>query len=177
MFRLKLDENVFIFWCDIVQWYCINEIYIYIHIENACYKSRSYVKHYQDVVQHVKHWTDAYHSAKSYLDFVSRHFGKGIEDLRQHVKRNGTEKNIFYSVFNQISDSKKIIYNESQCFWWWWWWWIVFVVWLTDERRLALFPAGTIVRDSHHLESPTRREQDLNLHRTRVQALLNEAVQ
>ena len=28
--------------------------------------------------------------------------------------------------------------------WWWWWWWIVFVVWLTDERHLALFPAGTI---------------------------------
>ena len=25
-----------------------------------------------------------------------------------------------------------------------------FVVWLTDERRLALFPAGTIVRDPHH---------------------------
>ena len=38
-----------------------------------------------------------------------------------------------------------------------------FVVWLTDERRLALFPAGTIVRDSHHLESPTRREQDLKI--------------
>ena len=36
-------------------------------------------------------------------------------------------------------------------------WWIVFVVWLTDERRLALFPAGTIVRDLHHRESPTRR--------------------
>ena len=28
---------------------------------------------------------------------------------------------------------------------WWRWWWIVFVVWLTDERRLVLFPAGTIV--------------------------------
>ena len=42
-------------------------------------------------------------------------------------------------------------------------WWIVFVVWLTDERRLALFPAGIIVRDPHHHESPTRREQDLNL--------------
>ena len=41
--------------------------------------------------------------------------------------------------------------------WWWWWWWIVFVVWLTDEMRLALFPARTIVRDSHHRESPTRR--------------------
>ena len=32
-----------------------------------------------------------------------------------------------------------------------------FAVWLTDERRLALFPAGTIVRDPHHRESPTRR--------------------
>ena len=30
-------------------------------------------------------------------------------------------------------------------------------LWLTDERRLALFPAGTIVRDLHHRESPTRR--------------------
>ena len=47
--------------------------------------------------------------------------------------------------------------------WWWWWWWIVFVVWSTDERRLALFPAGTIVRDPHHRESPTHREQGLNL--------------
>ena len=28
----------------------------------------------------------------------------------------------------------------------WWWCWIVFVVWLTDERHLALFPAGTIAR-------------------------------
>ena len=39
------------------------------------------------------------------------------------------------------------------------WWWIVFAVWLTDERRLALFPAGTIVRDPHHRESltPTSR--------------------
>ena len=32
-----------------------------------------------------------------------------------------------------------------------------------DERRLALFPAETIVRDPHHRESPTRFEQDLNL--------------
>ena len=41
-----------------------------------------------------------------------------------------------------------------------------FVVWLTDEMCLALFPARTIVRDPHHRESPTRREQVLNLHRT-----------
>ena len=47
---------------------------------------------------------------------------------------------------------------------------IVFVVWLTDERRLALFPAGTIVRDPHHRESSTRREQGLNLRRTWIQA-------
>ena len=40
----------------------------------------------------------------------------------------------------------------------WWWWWIVFMVWLTDERRLALFLAGTFVRDPHHLESLTRRK-------------------
>ena len=43
---------------------------------------------------------------------------------------------------------------------------MVIVVWLTDERRLALFPVGTIVRDPHHRESLTRREQDLNLRRT-----------
>ena len=41
-----------------------------------------------------------------------------------------------------------------------------FVVWLTDKRHLSLFPAGTIVRDPHHRESPTRHEQDMNLHRT-----------
>ena len=41
-----------------------------------------------------------------------------------------------------------------------------FVVWLTNERRLALFPARTMVRDPHHCESPTRCEQDLNLRRT-----------
>ena len=43
---------------------------------------------------------------------------------------------------------------------------IVFMKWLTDERRLASFPAGTIVREPHHRESPTHSEQDLNLRRT-----------
>ena len=48
-----------------------------------------------------------------------------------------------------------------------------------DDRQKAfsLFPAGTIVGDPHHRKSPTRRKQDLNLHRTWVQALLNEVVQ
>ena len=43
---------------------------------------------------------------------------------------------------------------------------ICFVVWLTGERRLALFPAGTIIRDPPHRESSIRREQGLNLRRT-----------
>ena len=42
--------------------------------------------------------------------------------------------------------------------------------WLTDERRLALFPAGTIVWDPHHCEFPTRPEQGMNLRRIWVQA-------
>ena len=42
----------------------------------------------------------------------------------------------------------------------WWRWSIVFAVWLTDERRLALIPAEASVRDPHYRESPTRCEQD-----------------
>ena len=37
---------------------------------------------------------------------------------------------------------------------------------MVDQRCLALFPAGTIVRDPHHCESLTHRKQSLNLHRT-----------
>ena len=45
-----------------------------------------------------------------------------------------------------------------------------FAVWLTDKRRLALFPAGTIVRDPNHRKSPTHCEQGLKLRRNWVQA-------
>ena len=41
-----------------------------------------------------------------------------------------------------------------------------FIVWLIEERRLALFPAGSIVRDPHHSKSPARHEVGLNLRRT-----------
>ena len=44
----------------------------------------------------------------------------------------------------------------------------VFLIWLTKERRLALFSAGAIVRDPRHRGSQTRSEQDLNLRRTLV---------
>ena len=37
---------------------------------------------------------------------------------------------------------------------------------VTDERRIVLFPAGTIVRDSYHRKSVAHHEQDLNQHRT-----------
>ena len=43
------------------------------------------------------------------------------------------------------------------------------MAWLTNERCLAFFPAGTIARDPHHGESPIRREQGLNLRSTWVQ--------
>ena len=52
-----------------------------------------------------------------------------------------------------------------------------FLLWLSDERRFALFPAGTIVTDPDHRVSPTRRQQDLNLRRTWVRAELKEVVQ
>ena len=57
------------------------------------------------------------------------------------------------------------------------WWWTVFAEWLTNERGSALFPAGTIIRNSHHPKSPTNHKQDLNLHRTWVPDLLNKVVQ
>ena len=44
-------------------------------------------------------------------------------------------------------------------------------------KGVALFPAGTTVRDPHHRESPTRRKKDLKLRKTWVQALMNEVVQ
>ena len=51
------------------------------------------------------------------------------------------------------------------------------MVWLTHEMRLALFPVGAIVKDSHHRESPERRKHDLNQCGILVQALLNEVEQ
>ena len=55
--------------------------------------------------------------------------------------------------------------------------WTVLMIWLTNKRRLALFPAGTIARDSHHRKYLTRRELDLNLSGTWLSALMNEVVQ
>ena len=37
------------------------------------------------------------------------------------------------------------------------------MVWLTDERRLVLFSAGTFLRDPHHHESPIHRKQSVKI--------------
>ena len=74
---------------------------------------------------------------------------------------------LFWSTWQPVS---KLVYL-------WWWRQIVFVVWLIDERPLALFPAKTIARDPYHLESPTHCKQDLSLCQTWVQAWLNKVVQ
>ena len=52
---------------------------------------------------------------------------------------------------------------------------ILWYGWLTKD--VALFSAGTTVRDPYHCKSPTHREQDLNLCRTWVQTMMNEVVQ
>ena len=83
------------------------------------------------------------------------YFAKAIPPSLDHYHR-GTQKNICMMMILMMN---------------------CFVVWLTDERRLALFPAGNIVRYPHNRESPTRRSQVLILHRIWVQAQLNEAVQ
>ena len=38
-----------------------------------------------------------------------------------------------------------------------------FVALLTDEMCLALLPAGIVLRDPRHRESPKRDKQDLNM--------------
>ena len=43
---------------------------------------------------------------------------------------------------------------------------MVLVIWLTDKRHVALFSAGTFVRDPDHCESLTHYELGLNLRRT-----------
>ena len=48
-----------------------------------------------------------------------------------------------------------------------------FMVWLTNERCLVLFSARIIFKDPHHRESLAHYEQELNLCRMWVQALLN----
>lgn len=54
---------------------------------------------------------------------------------------------------------------------------IIIVEWLTYEKHLALYPAGTIFRDSHYGRSLTPHKQDLKLRRSSIQGFLSEVFQ
>ena len=69
--------------------------------------------------------------------------------------------------FNIWFEDAKIDDGDDELFLWYGW----------PTKGLGLFPAGTIARDPQRRESPTHREQDLNLRRTWVQALMNEVAQ
>ena len=43
------------------------------------------------------------------------------------------------------------------------WSWIVLDVWFTDEKLLALFPVGTIIRDLYHHKSANVRHAERNI--------------
>ena len=80
-------------------------------------------------------------------------------DTRKLIPQNTKNKQLSW-INHKSSRTNCLLFQQGHhwwWWWWWWWWWIVVVVWLTDERRLALFPAGTNVRDLHHCESKTRQ--------------------
>ena len=56
--------------------------------------------------------------------------------------------------------------DDGELFLWYGW----------STKGIVLFPAGINVRDPHHCEYLARYKQDLNLHRTWVQALMNKVV-
>ena len=116
---------------------------------------------------------------KTSLD-LRRHQGRAMctlntlccfKDYLKKKIRSGIIIAICVAISRLLITEKRLHQSE------WMNWCIIFVAWLTEERRLDSFPAGTIIKDPHHRQSPTRREQDLNLHITWVQALLNEVVQ
>ena len=89
---------------------------------------------------------------KAFLSFSENLSGKSTrQKLAKHFS------------LNLISE---FIIQNLENYWWIVRWRIVFMVWLTEERRLAFFPAETIAGDPYHRKSLTRREQGSNLSRT-----------
>ena len=79
--------------------------------------------------------------------------------LPKEILLHSTILSIFTSYIKiGLAGFEIFVFQFQYCQRWWWWWWIVFVVWLTNERCLALFPAGTIVRYPQHCKYLTRRE-------------------
>ena len=98
---------------------------------------------------------DFAHDGPLYGLIVSVWYLRGEIFLRKFFEMNTILKffsniskfNANVSPFNVVEEY--LMMNE-RCFSFFFWWWIIFVVWLTDERSLTLFPAGTIVRDFPH---------------------------
>ena len=53
-----------------------------------------------------------------------------------------------FGIWGNISDLFVITAFAAMPFlkrtWWWWRWWIIFVIWLTDKRRLPYFQPGPL---------------------------------
>ena len=80
---------------------------------------------------------------------------KSLPNYFKYFLKNAMQ--LFLWLFNDVVFFSRHIYNPASV--------MLFIgycsslmmmmVWLTEERRLALIPAGTILRDPHHRESPT----------------------
>ena len=104
---------------------------------------------------------------------------KQTNKKEKHKQTIGPKKWYLMIKFELYQLQNDLFSPTQNCIGWWRWsWrWIAFVVCLTHERCLTLFPGRTIVRDPHYLESPTRCKQDLNLHRIWTQGFWDEFVQ
>ena len=76
-----------------------------------------------------------------------------VESLLSTERRNQT----FYEPINDFSVTNAIGKIEVSMIFVVVTFFVGVLVWLTEERRLALFPADNIVRDPHHFKFPTRR--------------------
>ena len=112
------------------------------------------------LTQRYYRWKTNYLSLSRYLTLPQVSLGVSffIADFESYFP---SDKNFIWCINRLLKVDKLLLHS-------WWCWWIVYVVWLTHERRLALFPAGTIVRDPHHREPQTRHEYGLHLRRNWV---------
>ena len=108
--------------------------------------------------------TSLHRSCSGVSDVNRTKFQKAFLNFSENLSGKPTsQKSAKHFILDLISE---FIIQNLESYWWIVWWRIVFMVWLTEEGRLAFFPAGTIVGDPHHRKSLTRHEQGSNLCRT-----------
>ena len=101
---------------------------------------------------------------REHISLVIELFLRSFMGIKKGNKRN-TKTNMLSIKVLCVKYLRVMMMNCFCCYGW------------PTKGVLALFPAGTIVRDPHHHESLTYFKQDLTLCRTWVQVLLNEVVQ